>query len=99
MSARRYFRILLTGDLAAGYYFSSEDFESEVLIAYEAGYRQVVNEKVSYDIALYYNDYDKLKTAEPVAISTPPHHWGISIFIHMCQTTNSADTAGVANWL
>jgi iron complex outermembrane receptor protein len=47
--------ILLTG---------SESFESESVVAYEAGYRQQVHDRVSFDIATYVNQYDELRTQE-----------------------------------
>ena len=42
----------------------SEDFESEDVIAYEAGYRQQFHERVSIDVATYVNSYDDLRTQE-----------------------------------
>jgi iron complex outermembrane receptor protein len=42
----------------------SEDFGSEQLIAYEAGYRWQPFEKLSFDLALFYNDYDRLASLE-----------------------------------
>jgi iron complex outermembrane receptor protein len=42
----------------------SDDFEPEELIAYEAGYRWQPLEKLSLDLAVYYNDYDKLASLE-----------------------------------
>ena len=38
---------------------------AEELIAYELGYRIAVTEQVSVDVALFYNQYDKLRTLEP----------------------------------
>ncbi|MBU4262485.1 MAG: TonB-dependent receptor [Proteobacteria bacterium] len=38
----------------------NSDFESETLIAYEAGYRWLVSQHFSFDVAAYYNDYDKI---------------------------------------
>jgi len=38
------------------------DPDSQVLIAYEAGYRFIPNEVISFDTSLFYNDYDKLRT-------------------------------------
>lgn len=46
---------------------SNTDFKSEDLVAYEAGYRHIANRKTSYDFALFYNDYNELKTSEPGA--------------------------------
>ncbi|HEU4829018.1 MAG TPA: TonB-dependent receptor [Gemmatimonadales bacterium] len=43
----------------------SDDVESEALIAYEAGYRTEPGRGVSLDLALFYNDYDHLRTIEP----------------------------------
>ncbi len=42
----------------------NDDFESEELIAYEAGYRWQPLDKLSLDLALFYNDYDKLAAVE-----------------------------------
>ncbi len=39
----------------------SNDFESENVMAYEAGYRYVGNEQFSFDLAAFYNDYDDLR--------------------------------------
>ena len=47
--------LLLTG---------SADFESEDVLAYEAGYRRQIHERVSIDIAGYVNRYDDLRTQE-----------------------------------
>jgi len=50
-------RTLSDGSLLIG----SNDFESEELIAYELGLRTLVNENVSGDITLFYNDFDNLR--------------------------------------
>jgi iron complex outermembrane receptor protein len=42
----------------------NDDFEAEELIAYETGYRWRPLEKLSLDLALFYNDYDKLTSLE-----------------------------------
>ena len=39
----------------------NRDFESETLIAYEAGYRAEITAALSFDLALFYNDYDALR--------------------------------------
>lgn len=39
----------------------SDNFDSEEVIAYEFGYRSVLSNTVSLDVALYYNEYDKLR--------------------------------------
>jgi iron complex outermembrane receptor protein len=47
--------LLLTG---------SEDFQSEAVVAYEAGYRRLFDERLSIDIAAYVNRYDELRSQE-----------------------------------
>lgn len=43
----------------------TRDFESEVLFAYELGYRVQPSKTLSLDLSLYYNDYDNLRSQEP----------------------------------
>ncbi|HHD63574.1 MAG TPA: TonB-dependent receptor [Desulfobulbaceae bacterium] len=43
----------------------NDHFDSEELIAYEAGYRWLPGGDFSLDLSLYYNDYDRLLTADP----------------------------------
>ena len=45
--------------------FGDHGFDSEVLYAYELGYRFSHSGNLSVDLALYYNNYDKLLTLEP----------------------------------
>ena len=47
--------------------FGSDQFQSEDLLAYEAGYRIQVANNVSADIATFYNNYTHLRSAEPGA--------------------------------
>jgi iron complex outermembrane recepter protein len=47
--------LLLTG---------SEDFESEAVVSYEAGYRRLFHERLSIDLAAYVNRYDELRSQE-----------------------------------
>lgn len=53
------------GDAALVSVRGDRSYESENLIAYEAGYRAAVGERTSFDIALFWNDYDELQTIEP----------------------------------
>ncbi|MEO5754622.1 MAG: TonB-dependent receptor [Chthoniobacterales bacterium] len=39
-------------------------FDSEVLVAYELGYRVKPIDRLSFDLALFYNDYDSLRSQE-----------------------------------
>ena len=47
----------------------SEDFHSETVIAYEAGYRTRVGNRFSIDVATYNNRYDDLRSQE---VPSPP---------------------------
>lgn len=40
-------------------------FESEELLAYELGYRLQPHTRLSFDVALFYNTYDELRSLEP----------------------------------
>jgi iron complex outermembrane recepter protein len=50
----------------------NDDFESEELIAYETGYRWRPLEALSFDLALFYNDYQELAAVEVGTIFTDP---------------------------
>ena len=52
---------------------------SEILLAYEAGYRVQLHERVTMDTAVFYNDYDRLTTFEPAGqdLSTLPTSIGL----------------------
>jgi iron complex outermembrane receptor protein len=52
------------------YTVGNEDLESEKLMAYEAGYRIQPRENLSFDLALFYNDYDKLQNFERTPLPT-----------------------------
>jgi iron complex outermembrane receptor protein len=52
-----------SGDPVARW-LGNEDFESERLVAYEIGDRWQPLEKLSFDLALFYNDYDRLASLE-----------------------------------
>lgn len=43
----------------------NRDFESEVTIAYELGYRARLRRNLTTDLALFYNDHDNLRSLEP----------------------------------
>lgn len=44
----------------------SEAFEAEVLLAHEVGYRLMPASSVTLDVALFRNEYDRLRTFEPL---------------------------------
>ena len=64
----------------------SPNFQSETVIASEAGFRDTVNKYLSFDLSAFVNDYSDLRSLEP----TPPA--GIPIVISNKLT---ARTAGV----
>jgi len=57
------------------------DFRSEILLAYELGYRVQPHRRVSADLALFYNDYDRLRSFEPGAtdLSAFPAYVGVPL--------------------
>jgi iron complex outermembrane receptor protein len=48
----------------------NRDLDSEELLAYELGSRAQVTERLSMDLALFYNDYDRLNVVVPGATMT-----------------------------
>lgn len=50
----------------------SDSFESEEVVSFEAGYRARVSDRLSFDLALFDNDYDQLMTQEPGAFTVVP---------------------------
>jgi iron complex outermembrane recepter protein len=56
--------------------------KSEEMLAYEAGYRMILGESLSLDLAGFYNIYDNLvsfETVQPVVIATPVPHYQIAL--------------------
>jgi len=60
-------------------------FDSERLIGYEAGYRNLVTSKLYLDITTFYNDYHRLLSLEPgapfVETSPDPPHLVVPFFL------------------
>ncbi len=55
-------------------YLGNPNFQSEELVAHEAGYRIQARDNLSFDISFFYNDYDLLQTfepGEPIIVSEP----------------------------
>jgi iron complex outermembrane receptor protein len=48
------------------------DFQSEDLLAYEAGYRGLLSPSFSFSISAYYNVYDRLRSVEPAGPAAFP---------------------------
>jgi len=75
-----------------------DDVDSEVLYAYELGYRSFLGEALSLDVATFFHDYDRLVIQEPGA----PVAMGNDTLIPIVQTNNATGTAWgvetVAQW-
>jgi iron complex outermembrane receptor protein len=69
------------------------DKRSETMLAYEAGYRVQLHERVTMDLAGFYNDYDRLTTFEPAGtdLSTLPSHIGLP---QIFSNVSEAETYG-----
>lgn len=51
--------------------FGNPDAEAEILMAYEIGYRIQPTQRLSFDLAAFYNDYDDLLTLQPTGVYVP----------------------------
>jgi iron complex outermembrane receptor protein len=78
------------------------DFETEQLLAYEAGYRIRVAERVSFDVSVFHNSYDDLQTVEPrgiTVVAVPPGPYAV---VHQTlenlMVGHSSGGTLVANW-
>jgi iron complex outermembrane receptor protein len=67
----------LERDLTApGIVNQSPDFQSEKLVAYEAGWRSQLRSNASFSMSLFYNDYDDLRTTKPNPVTFLPVTFG-----------------------
>jgi iron complex outermembrane receptor protein len=77
-------------------------FKNEGLTSYEFGYRTAVSERLSIDIAAYYNAYDNQQTAEPSAPFIEPTPLPVHLVIPSTfQNFMQGETHGIeiaANW-
>ncbi|MDA7510977.1 TonB-dependent receptor, partial [Verrucomicrobia bacterium] len=76
----------------------SDEFRSEDMMAYEVGYRMQQNERLSWDIATFYNVYDRLQTRE---ISFPTLVGGFPVFPVTAANKMQGESYGVEialNW-
>jgi len=91
-----------SGTLTLSRFLGNPDFKDERLIAYELGYRASVAERLSVDLAAYFDDYDNLQTVEPFTSffepSPPPPH---EVTTLTYENLMHGETHGVeiaANW-
>lgn len=76
------------------FFQANDDFDSEELTAYEAGYRKQINPELSLDIATFFNDYDNLAT---VGFLTPsPGQFPVQTINGMRAKTYGFEVA--SNW-
>ena len=61
---------------APGIVNTSPDFESENLVAYEAGWRSQLTPDASLSVSLFYNDYTDLRTTSPAPVTILPVTFG-----------------------
>jgi len=80
----------------------TEDIKSEVLTAYEAGYRFQQGENLSFDVAMFYNKYHDLQSNEPdppiIVLDPPLPH--IIVPSHLASLMRGESLGGtfVASW-
>lgn len=72
-----------------GFFAGGPDFQSEELLAYEAGYRGLLSPSLSLSVSAFYNSYDQLRTVEG---STP------AVFPLVVRNNMEGDTQGVETW-
>ena len=53
-------------------YQGNDNFDSEELTAWELGYRFHGSDTLSFDLSLFFNDYDDLRSGEKLGIAPPP---------------------------
>jgi iron complex outermembrane receptor protein len=73
-------------------------FESETLIAYEIGYRVQPFEKLSFDLAAYYNDYDNLRSIQVSSVFPPATVLGNELYGHTYGAEISATWKATDWW-
>jgi iron complex outermembrane receptor protein len=70
--------LLSTNPLTFSHTTGNGKFVSETLLGYEAGYRSLMSQSFSIDVAAFYNNYDHLSSTEPgthfVQTSPQPTH-------------------------
>ncbi len=73
------------GNLAVVRILGTDDFDAEELIAYEVGYRWLPGERLSVDLAAFFNEYDDLRVSAPadpyLEPAPPPPHLVVPQYI------------------
>jgi iron complex outermembrane receptor protein len=84
---------LLTVDTTANPYLQSEE-----LMAYEAGYRNQLTEKLLLDVTTFYNDYTNLVTYTSTGIVFPPPRFIIPLTPFNNESAKTYGAEAVLNW-
>ena len=92
--------------LAPNLYINIEgdgEMESEVMHAFELGYRYQPRTDLLFDLALFYNDYDELRSIEPGTAphASPPHlvpHIQVPLIIDSKMTGETYGLELAAKW-
>lgn len=72
---------------------NNPDFQSEIVTAYELGIRQQISDRFSWDLALFYNDYDKLLAGRRTI--TPDLANGRVLLVEKVENSMIGKTAGL----
>ena len=75
--------------LTAPGFLEPQDFQSELLTAYELGYRAAPRPNLSFSVSAFYNVYDELRT-----VSTTP----VTVFPFFFSNGGEGETWGVEAW-
>jgi iron complex outermembrane receptor protein len=79
--------------------FGNPNFDSEELLAYEIGYRVQPINQLKLDLTAYYNDYDHLRTIEPILPGpVSPSRVDNKLFGHTYGTGISATAQPFKQW-
>jgi iron complex outermembrane receptor protein len=79
----------------------NDDFDSEDLSAYEAGYRMQIRSHLSLDVAVFDNRYDNLQTQEaqaPFVVPGPPTYLVLAASLDNLMEGESYGGTIVVNW-
>lgn len=73
-------------------------FESEILVAYELGYRRLITQDASFAATLYYHDYDRLRTSSLSSTGGLPARVGNDLEGEVYGLEMWADWGAMDNW-
>ncbi len=102
LSANQATIVLPTGTLAIVRMLGSKDFDSEVLIAYETGYRWRSKPRFSMDLTAFFNDYKQLRNTSfaPSFLerNPPPTHLVIPYVVNNGLEGDASGFEALVTW-